>query len=81
MPTKYPHAVSSLSAFWPQHLVVHDVDEHQEGGSVEIHNHREKERGASLESAGRRLASSFVVAKVFNRSVREIIVIKTIIER
>ncbi len=36
-----------LSAFWPQHLVVHEVDEHQEGGSVDIdHNHREEGRGA-----------------------------------
>ena len=43
--------------------VVHEVDEHQEGGSVDIdHNHREEGRGASLESVLKRLASSFVVA-------------------
>ena len=53
----------NVAAFWPQHLDVHEVDDHQEGGSAEInHNHGEEERGASLESAGRRLASSFVVA-------------------
>ena len=36
-----------LPAFWPQHMVVHEVDEYQDGGSVEIdHNHREEVCGA-----------------------------------
>ena len=63
-----------------QGCICSEVDEHKEGELEVDHYHREEGRGASLESAGRRLESSFVVALVFNRSVRKIIVIRTFIE-